>query len=752
MKYGKASVGRLMAVAALATFCAFVPARADEIAGVVDPDYEMSYSGGIVSSSGYTTLFTNRNLADYDVKSTDFKCVNGGAGYDLLIGPQGLGSPECCIRGVTANGAERLRVLMQRYQSPNLFSVELELVQQGDDIAGKVLSCRYVSGSINLMGLDIQKLYLNGAVKKRGTDLVTVQDAANIDANRQGYGINQLTMVRRIPAHTVTIDGDDLIPSTNIAVAAGTCLRLLNSSQTIGRLSGGGRVVVDADGPVESVYGDYLGPSECVIATNRLLSERLALSASMRVLRAGIYSTSPGKIVTAKAYKIETVPNDANGWYRCQFQCLINSQICCVRVKLRQSGADIVAKTDYAYYVAASEGSDPSCGLGHDFYRSSATAMSVVQNGTGWGASLNDISFTFRNEVIAGAANTMTNAATMFVCGSPATATTNTLRVTDLGGLPTNGTVTVGPYGILNLDATGAQVHGYGISSSTATIVVQTNGQLTLSRQSMFAPSLAQRVRLYGGAVNYGGTRLRKEEDNLLYANNLMLADGARMYGARPRIGFQTTVPVWIVTGSAPSVCDSGVIFMDFLSGTQDTVFRLYVEDVTSDEGADLIWNGPLSLLDGSTTYDDISVRKLGEGTVLQNGVSTLKEPTEIWRGTWVFGASGISENAQEFKLEGDTTLALAAGVSNGLGKVTVNAPATLKFGEGSLLTLNSIEVAENSTLTIDGEFADTTLRVAERVSSAQLARINFDGGRVEQDANGYIMRRKPKGFRILVR
>ena len=313
MKSEKAFVGRLMTVAGFAAICAFVPVRADEIAGVVDPDYEISYSGDIVSSSGYTTLFTNRNLADYDVKSTDFKCVNGGAGYDLLIGPQGLGMPECCIRSVTANGAERLRVLMQRYQSPNLFSVELELVQQGNDIVGRVLSCCYVSGSINLLGLDIQKLYLNGAVKRRGTDLVTVQDAANIDANRQGYGINQLTMVRRIPVHTVTIDGDDLIPSTNIAVAAGTCLRLRNGSQTIGRLSGGGRVVVDADGPVESFYGDYLGSSECVIATNRLLSQRMELSASMRVLRSGIYTTSPGKIVTAKAYKIETVPNDANG-------------------------------------------------------------------------------------------------------------------------------------------------------------------------------------------------------------------------------------------------------------------------------------------------------------------------------------------------------------------------------------------------------------------------------------------------------
>ena len=435
----------------------------------------------------------------------------------------------------------------------------------------------------------------------------------------------------------------------------------------------------------------------------------------------------------------------------------MNSKICCVRVRLRQRGNDIVAKSEnaYAYWIAKENGNNASCGLGHDFYQSIAgcTAVDLKTNASGWGMALSNVSLKFKNEISVTAANAMTNAATMSVEGAPSVSVTNVLRITDLGGLPTNGIVTIGAYGVLNLDVQGAPVHGGGVSASSARIDVHTNGTLVLSRQNLFAPARTQRVRLFGGSINYGGSTLSKSADNLLYANNLVLTDGARMYGARPRIGFQTTYPTWIVTGSEPSVCDSGAIFMDYTSGGDDTVFKLWVDDVTGDGDADFVWNGPMSLPDGSTTYDDITVRKMGEGTMLQNGVSGLKYATEIWRGSWVFGQSGVSENAQEFRLAGDTTLELAAGVSNGLGKVTVNAPATLKFGEGSLLTLNCLEVTENATLTIDGELTDATLHVAETVSASQLALMRcFDGERVTQTANGYITRRKPTGFRLLLK
>lgn len=728
--------------AVLTILCIIASGGAYGIVGEVDPDAEISYSGDIISTTGYTTLFTNRNLADYDVKSTYFKYPNGCDGYSYLIGPQGLGLPECCTRGVTAGGAERLRVLMQRYQSATLFSVELELVQQGSDIVGKVLSSRYVAGSRNFQGIDVQKLYSTQAVLKNSTKIVSQQNTANPSQGIQGYGINQLTMVRRIPAHTVVYDGS--CPS-DIEIAAGTLLCVSNCSQSIGQLSGGGSVIFGLDGDVNSVYGGYLSASEVVVAANRRLSQVEDISGSLRALLKDVYTTSPGKTETAKAYKLEAADST---WYRCQFQCLINKKICCVRVKLKQSGSDIVAKTDYAYWVAQADGADPSCGLGHDFYRSSATAANVVANGTSWGFSLSNVRLKFKNEVVVTAANSITNSAFMFVDGASDGSATNTVRITDLGGLPTNGTVTVGPYGVLDLDVSGAPVHDYGISSASAKLVVQTNGVLKISKPNMFAPSQSQRVRLYGGAINYGGG-----STDIRYANNVMFADGARIYGARPRIGFSTTRPVWMVTGNAPSVCDTGAIFMDYVGGSEDTVFQLYVEDVTLDSTADLIWNGPMSLWPDSSAYDDVGVCKMGEGTVLQNGVSGLKCATEIWRGSWVFGASGISENAQEFRLEGDTTLELAAGVSNGLGKVTVNAPATLKFGEGSLLTLDRIEVTENATLTIDGELTDATLRVAETVSASQLALMRCsDGERVAQNANGYITRRKPTGFRLLLK
>jgi hypothetical protein len=130
-----------------------------------------------------------------------------------------------------------------------------------------------------------------------------------------------------------------------------------------------------------------------------------------------------------------------------------------------------------------------------------------------------------------------------------------------------------------------------------------------------------------------------------------------------------------------------------------------------------------------------------------------VKLPTEIWRGEWMFGKSGISHGSQEFILEGGTALSLASGVPNGLAKVTVNAPAALVLAEGSLLTLDDLEASSGKTLQIEGEFGKgiKSVRVAKILPRSVLAYVRCEEGRVSQDDEGYLQP-MPKVFYMTVR
>jgi hypothetical protein len=633
-----------------------------------------------------------------------------------------------------------MRVLLQQWNGENTFSVELELLQRADGIAGRVVSGRYSTGRQNLVGCDLQEMYQNGVILSNNVKLVFYQSVADSDTLKNGYGVNQLTLIRRMsPRKAVFAGGVDVAA---FKAEKGTELVFSEGAGVSGPFYGSGKVLYGA--PAGSVeYGAFL-TGKTVVAKDRSIQDVVALSA----LLGGINAGSTGRLAQGYHYTVS-----ADGSYAtCQFQRIQGNYICCVRVKFEQSGADVLASTDGARMMTRTvEG--VTYDLGIDFYNdwpkvdASGNAIIKDSNGTQYffyrsiasahnesGLALSDISFEFLGgqSVLTGV-NAMDGASRMTVCGE--LGLTRSVRVTDLGGLPTNGLVTVGQYGILDLNATAA-MHGDGISGGGTEIVVYTNGLLRLSKRSVLS-TWKQQIRLYGGNWECGYQMAQTaSSDHHHYANTLTLSDGARLYGSPPRVGFRTVTPAWRVTGSVPSVCDSGLHLLSWES--RHTVFQLYVEDVTGDEGADLYFNGPLHLFE-SDAFTNITVRKTGDGTFLQNGVSTLKRENELWRGAWVFGKSGVSEGKQEFHLEGGTTLGLAAGVSNGLGKVLVKAPAKLSFSEDTLLTLDELVLDENARLDIEGTFGKRSLHVAASLSESMLSRISCPEGRVMQDDEGYI-------------
>ena len=718
--------------------------------GEDDADAEISYSGEIVSSAGYTTLFAGRRLADYDVKSSDLKTRNGCAGFEFLIGHEGRATAECVERGKTANGADRVRVLFQKWKEPHLVSVEMELLQQGDDIAGKALSVKY--SMVNLLGLDLQKLFNANAKLSNDTPLVREQALAAPDRKVTGYGINQITLSKRRAERSVVFAGG-VASVPEMSIAKGTQVEFTDLNANVGAISGAGHLVFSAARPRE-MYGAHVPKNEqFVFARNRSLSQISSMYGEMRILNDPVFKVSPGKTEIAKAYNIEPVPGDTEGWYRCQFQCLVNGYICCLRFRMRQSGKDIVAKSENAYgnYQLQSNGNSSTCGLGHNFYVASGTGTGIAVNDTGWGLALKNIVIDFKPcQTAISDGNRMAKHSRMTVRGDKTAGVTNIVRIVHKNGLP-EGPVLVEENGILDIDFPNAAVNGSGVSNAEAKLEVRTNGLLRASEKNVLA-TYEQSIRLYGGSCEFGHG-LAQGKDHSLGAGDLLMSDGARLFGSSPRVGFQMTNPVWRVTGNLPSVCDSGAFLMKKPNVAEPTIFRLYVEDVTKDGTADFVVNGALKMYPDSRTYDDITLRKIGDGTVLQNGYSEVKLPTEIWRGGWTFGKSGVSHGSQEFVLEGGTTLALASGVSNGLAKVTVKAPATLELGAGSLLTLDDLEASSGKNLKIEGEFGKgiKSVHVARVLPRSVLAYVRCEDGRVSQDDEGYLCP-MPKVFYMTVR
>ena len=738
--------------------------------GEDDADAELSYDGELLPASGYVTLFPGKRLADYDVKSSYLKHKNGYTGGDLLIGPEGLATPECVERGTTADGADKVRVLMQKWKEPNVISIELELVQQGDDIVGRTPSVRY--SSVNLLGLDLQKLFADKAKLCNNTSLVNDQAIVNLANGTKGYGINQLTMMRRNPARKVVFAGPVSLTGEAVGIAKGTHLEFADQNTAVGKISGGGTLAFSSERNARQVYSNFIPASggEFILVKNRLVSELASMSGTMYLKKqsTGTYLDGKGVKFTvsasgiAKAYEIERIQNDSKGRYRCQFQILGEGKtpnekkvfICVIRFYFWQDGADIKARSynEYASFKLLGEGNAPGVGLGNDFDTGNiGEGCTIRATASEWSASLKDIVVDFKSfETSIVNTNSMPDQSVMLIKGPEGGYSANIIKVKDSNAV-CDGNVIVEANGVLDLDIDGMVQNGPGVNYSKSVFYVMTNGILRASKGNVLS-TYAQKICLYGGEVKFG-YGLSATKDHSLGAGDLVLADGALLSGSSPRVGFQMTNPIWRVTGNLPSACDSGAFLMKKPNVPEPTIFRLYVDDVTKDAEADFIVNGALKMYQASQVYDDITLRKLGDGTVLQNGYSEVKLPTEIWRGGWTFGKSGVSHGSQEFILEGGTALSLASGVSNGLAKVTVKAPATLVLAEGSLLTLDDLEASSGKTLQIEGEFGKgiKSVRVAKMLPRSVLAYVRCEEGRVSQNDEGYLQP-MPKVFYMTVR
>ena len=76
---------------------------------------------------------------------------------------------------------------------------------------------------------------------------------------------------------------------------------------------------------------------------------------------------------------------------------------------------------------------------------------------------------------------------------------------------------------------------------------------------------------------------------------------------------------------------------------------------------------------------------------------------------------------------------------TNTVGSVTVTAQSTLLLGGGELAVNAQTADEWTGELLLEGTLGPTTLRFQPALTSGQLSRIRYDGGRVVQNAAGYI-------------
>ena len=154
------------------------------------------------------------------------------------------------------------------------------------------------------------------------------------------------------------------------------------------------------------------------------------------------------------------------------------------------------------------------------------------------------------------------------------------------------------------------------------------------------------------------------------------------------------------------------------------------VSTLTVNQASDTVYGG--------TLCGPIALVKDGAGSLTLNYPTVYSGDTTVSGGTLALGVNDAVAPATALILAGGTLS--AGGTTNTFASLTLSSTGTLDLGSGKL-TFNS-QTADDwtGTLNLTGSLGATTLRFQPALSASQLESIRYDGKRVMQNANGYIV------------
>lgn len=335
--------------------------------------------------------------------------------------------------------------------------------------------------------------------------------------------------------------------------------------------------------------------------------------------------------------------------------------------------------------------------------------------------------------------------------------------VKNVAALPTNGVVNVRKNAELIIDGGDALGAFKDPLIPAKTINVFRGGALRVKGNYEFSASTT--AYLYGGELQIGYGK-GVAENSYQHAYHVYMANGARIYGARPLLAnWQRTF--WRSAGSSPSSVDCDVYLVP--GGTTEGLqgFFLDVDDVGNGDAADLDFNGMIIRKGDKAPAEGgipCPVVKRRKGTLALNkaGGDFLDwYPLRVENGSVLFGTSGVvtsSVNGVQIELWTGTKLLAASNTVNSANVLKINddAAATIELKAGASLTFSGLEFGTGVTsLTVIGDLEESSLRFMTQLTDAQLARIRVKATadsravRVSQDADGFLCK---GGFVLIFR
>lgn len=154
------------------------------------------------------------------------------------------------------------------------------------------------------------------------------------------------------------------------------------------------------------------------------------------------------------------------------------------------------------------------------------------------------------------------------------------------------------------------------------------------------------------------------------------------------------------------------------------------VSTLTVNQSGDTVYNG--------TICGPIALVKDGSGSLTLNYPNVYSGATTVRDGTLALGTNGVVSSACSLVLAGGTLS--AGGTTNVFASLTLTADSTLDLGTGKLTFAAQAADAWEGQLNLTGTLDATTLRFQPLLTAEQITRIRYEGRRVAQNADGYVV------------
>ena len=654
--------------------------------------------------------------------------------------------------------AGRLEVQMQsqhllsNYNAGQTQSAKLVLVQNGADIYGSVVWTK--TNGTDYGDYRGRKDFTDVGESVAGTvDNLTVALTAGMDDAEIAFSGALSGSVAASGGVRVSIDAGRAASGgvfTNaVSASAGSAVVLRNSCgvSVTSAISGSGDIVFEND----AVYaykkdGFFYTASDMDTAyhTTSMVFKTNARLSCLTNVKAVVGCYSKGVLPIANnGYVLVSSTSTSQRW---QIQGLDKSTganfMRCANLDLTQVGDDIWIKYAEAWQGNGTQGS-PLTGS------QQRVTASTNDSANSAAVYVYDVKLEFSDPLDADA--TALSASNTMIGGDYKARDGVILSIDGKAALPGAGTVVTekGATVLLNF-AMGEQATTYG--SNTCSFFIKKDGVLRQSKRFSFGYMMS--------FWNDGGKLIM---DNVVasgfdgHLNHVWLQDGAaveapNIYSGKLHAGY------WSVSGSLPSSMTVETLYLyGQNTATEDNplprTFTVNVDDVTADSTADFTFNGAI-LTPQNSAFTNVTVLKSGSGTWLMNGKLSHVGPTLVSGGFLKLGQRGSMSASQNITLINGGGIALAEGVSNSVGKVTLSSSGILDVPRTSTLVVDSFVNLASGALTVTNELdeAGGQIRILNVPSRNELKRIAYGEFGVTVDANGWLIPKRKRGFVMSVK